>query len=361
MKIGINNYPLNSAHKNRGIGYYTENLIKNLKKDNSLEILEFQKLSELPKVDLIHYPWFDFYFHSLPIRKPYPTVVTIHDVIPLIYPDHYPAGLRGKINFFLQKISLNNCEFIITDSEVSKRDIINYLKIKADKIVSIPLAISSNFGLLSDTQLLRVKRKYKLPDEFLLYVGDVNWVKNIPFLIEGFRQLLEDSVFRNLYLILVGGVFLKRVENIDHPELESLKKVNRLIQQSNLENFILRPGNLGEEDLVAFQNLATIYVQPSYYEGFGLPVLQSLACGTPVVASHVGSLPEVAGNAAIYFDPNDFKQFISILKDILVNKSLQDKLIKLGFKQAAKFSWEKTSMQTSNIYKQVIRSHIKSE
>ncbi|MBI2599834.1 hypothetical protein HYW43_02870 [Candidatus Daviesbacteria bacterium] len=124
MKVAINTLTLKSAHKYRGIGYYTINLLEALKQETSVEISEFTRLSEVKDVNIIHYPWFDLFFHTLPIRRKFPTVVTIHDVIPLVFPQYYPKGLKGKISFMLQKMALSSCRYIITDSDTSKYDIV---------------------------------------------------------------------------------------------------------------------------------------------------------------------------------------------------------------------------------------------
>ena len=351
MKIAINNIPLKSAHNTRGIGYYTNHLLDVFSRDRSLDIQEFSNLDEVKNADVIHYPWFDLFFHTLPITKRFPTIVTIHDVIPLIFSRNYQVGLKGRMNFMLQKIALSNCRHIITDSIVSKVDIVRFLKFKESKITVIPLAADERFKLLrSSTKLLYIKRQYHLSDRFLLYVGDANWVKNLPFLIEGFKQLIQSPGFEDIKLVLIGGVFLKDVENIDHPELKSLKLTNRLIKQYGLETRIIRPGQVEEDELVAFYNLATVYVQPSFYEGFGLPILQAFACGTPVISSDRGSLTEIGGKAAVYFDPTNIRQFISVSQEILENKSLQDKLSKLGLGQAARFSWKKVAEETKSVY-----------
>lgn len=350
LRVAINVLPLKTGHRFRGIGYYTKNLFETFKKDTSLIIREFENVSELKDTDVVHYPWFDLFFHTLPLRHRFPTVVTIHDVIPLVFPKYYPKGLRGKVNFIVQRFALQDCKFIITDSKVSKKDIVTHLKIGNEKIVVIPLAHDPKFKVLKDAQLIRTKRKYRLPDEFLLYVGDAYWSKNLPFLIEGFRQLTTIPNLDEVKLILVGGVFLKNVENIDHPELESLKIVNRLIKQHGLEDKVLKPGSVEAEELVAFYNLATLYVQPSLYEGFGLPILEAFASGTPVVSSSRGSLPEVGGEACLYFDPENLNQFKSEVLEILQNRSLQDKLSKLGLKQAVKFSWDKVAQETKRVY-----------
>lgn len=349
MKVAINILPLKSAHKDRGIGYYTRNLIDALKKSAVL-VLEFTDINQVKGVDLVHYPWFDLFFHTLPIKKSLPTVVTVHDVIPLIFKKHYPVGIRGRVNFLLQKLALKSCKQILTDSETSKADIIKFLKVQNEKVTAVSLGANKDFQLLNDTKLLYIKRKYNLPDRFLLYVGDANWVKNLPFLIEGFNEISKFADFRGFKLVLVGGVFLKRVEGINHPELESLKMVNRLIDSLYLDDKVIRPGNLATEELVGFYNLATIYVQPSFYEGFGLPILEAFSCGTPVVCSNRGSLPEVGGNAPVYFDPTNIRQFIAEALDILQNKSLQTKLSDMGLKRAKDFSWEKFAQQTKEVY-----------
>lgn len=354
MNIAINILPLKTAHKDRGIGYYTKNLIEFLKKDPSITIQEFTNIKEVKHTDVVHYPWFDLFFHTLPIRKTFPTIATVHDVIPLKFSDHYPVGLRGKLNFQLQKLALGNCRHILTDSKRSKDDIANYLKIKNEKISPIYLAANNEFRILSDTELLRFKRKLNLSDEFILYVGDANWVKNLPFLIEGFNEIIRQSGFSSLKLVLIGGVFLKKVEDINHPELESLKQVNRMIDRLHLEGRIIRPGNITTDELVAFYNLASVYVQPSLYEGFGLSVLEALSCGTPVVCSDRGSLPEVGGEAVVYFDPTNLRQFVLVMIDVLENKSLQSKLSNLGLKRAENFSWEKLAEQTKQVYSQVL-------
>ncbi len=354
MKIGLNVTPLYSGHKSRGIGYYTKNLANYLKRGKDIEVYEFTKISQIKDVQLVHYPWFDLFFHTLPINKIFPTVVTVHDVIPLLFPKQYPIGIKGKFNYYLQRLALKNCRFIITDSLVSKRDIIKYLKIDGRKVEVVPLAIDPKFEILKDTELLKVKMKYGLPEKFLMYAGDANWIKNLPFLIDCFRNLINTTQFREIKLVLVGGVFLKNVENINHPELESLKEVNRKIRDYGLESRIIRPGYIEDSELAAFYNLATVYIQPSLYEGFGLPLLQSFACGTPVISSNAGSLYEVGGRAALYFDPTNINHFISLISEVLQDKSLRSKLSKLGFEQVNKFSWQKTVDQTIDIYKRAV-------
>lgn len=353
MKVAFNIIPLKTGHKTRGIGYYARNLLDNLKKREDIQIQEFESLSQVKDADIIHYPWFDLFFKTLPIVKKFPTTVTIPDVIPLLFPDEYPVGVKGRINFQIQKLSLRGCREIITISNSSKKDIKRILGIKEEKINVIYLAVESQFRVLPEAQLLRVKRKFDLPDKFLLYVGDANNTKNLPFLIEGYRKM-KDSGFTDLKLVLIGGVFLKKLEYTDHPELKSLRIILKMIRDYDLEDDVIRPDQIETEDLVSFYNLSSVYIQPSLYEGFGLPILEAMSCGTPVLCSNTPALQEVGGSAAIYFDPKNLDQFIGLLTEILQSRSLQDKLSKLGLNRARNFSWERTADETVKGYEKII-------
>ncbi len=351
MKIAFNIYPLQSAHKTRGIGYYTYNLLEELKKRDDLEVLEFTDISQVKQADVVHYPWFDLFFKTLKLNK-IPTIVTVHDTMPLVFPKEYPVGLKGKINFYFQKRALKKCKQIITVSKCSQKDISKYLNIPKEKISIIPEAANEAFRVLSDALKLSIKRKYKLPDNFLLYVGDANFVKNLPFLIDGFNILKEK--FPDLKLILVGGVFLKKPDSIDHPELKSLKELFQRIDRYNLSDDIIRPGQIDISALVGFYNLATVYVQPSLYEGLGLPILEAFACGTPVVSSNTSSLPEIGGDAACYFDPNNLSKFTSVLGKLLEDKELRLKMSRLGLQRIKLFSWKGVADATIATYKKAI-------
>lgn len=352
ITVGFCTLPLKTGHKNRGIGIYTSNLLAQFKQNPNLKIVEFETINPPADADLVHYPWFDFYFRTLPFFKKKPTIVTIHDTIPLIFKEGFPVGLRGKINLTLQKLSLKGCKAIIVNSQDSKKNVIKYLSVDPNKITVTYLAQSNNFKILSESQKLKIKNKFNLPDKFLLFVGDANYSKNLPFLIDVFKEITES--FQDLKLILVGEVFLKKVENIDHPELKSLKVTNQKIKDFGLEDQILRPGWLEEDDLVGFYNLATLYIQPSLYEGFGFPILQAFACGCPVISSNGGALPEVVGEAGIFFDPRDQDKLVNILTEVLNDKTILQKLSKLGLERAQNFSWGKTAQETAAVYEKVL-------
>lgn len=351
MRVAFNVYPLQSGHKTRGVGYYTQNLLDVLKQ-KGIEIYEFTDARLVNNVDVVHYPWFDLFFRTLKIKK-IPTVVTVHDTTPLAFPKDYPTGMKGKINFYLQKRNLKKCKRIITPSNFSKQDIVKFLKINPDKIVVIPEAANGIFKVLSDGEKLSIKRKYKLPDFFLLYVGDANSVKNLPFLIDGFKDLLGN--FPDLKLVLVGEVFLKKPLHFNHPELKNLQILFEKIRNYGLADNIIISGRVETKDLVGFYNLATVYIQPSLYEGFGLPVLEAFACGTPVVSSNTSSLPEVGGTAALYFDPQNLTQFTEIVTRVLQDRLLREKFKKLGLARSRQFCWDQTANQTIQVYEDVCK------
>lgn len=355
MKVAFCTQPLKSGHKTRGVGYYAKNILANLQGRDDVEIEEFEDISKIKNADVVHYPWFDLFFRTLPLKKKFPTIVTVHDVIPLLYPKEYPLGVKGKFDLEVQKFALKSCKYILTVSETSKIDIIKFLRVKDEKIVVTYEAAGNQFKNLADSITLRVKRKFNLPEKFLLYAGDANYNKNIPFLIEGFNKLKANPEFSELKLVLIGGVFLKKPINIEHPELKSLKYVFQLISDYGLEKEIIKPGQIETEELVAFYNLASVYVQPSFYEGFGLPILEAMSCGTPVISADTPALKEIGGDAAIYFNPFELDKFVYYLGYVLQNRSIQDKLSRLGEIRAGRFSWKKTTDETIKVYQKIIQ------
>ncbi len=345
MKVAIDSGPLNSGHKVRGVGAYTRSLIDSMmalkQKDIQIEAVNFES-ADLSKYDLVHYPYFSLFQRTLPLKKVTRIVVTIHDLIPLVYPGHYPAGIKGSINFLMQKLALKNVDAVITDTETSKKDIVRFLDFNSDKVHVVYLAPRSIFRLITqDGKLKTIKEKYNLPNRFVLYVGDVNYNKNIPNLVEACELV-------GMPLVIVGKNALE-IERMDlsHPELVHLKPVI-----NKLKN-IIRLGFVSDEDLVGIYNLATVYCFPSFYEGFGLSVLEAFACETPVVLGKTQALVEIAGGASLVADPKDPRDLAEKITQLVNNSDLRRQLIKKGKERLTNFSWKKTAGETLRVYNKV--------
>lgn len=345
MKVAFNVLALKNSHNSRGIGTYAKNLLENLKKISTLTIQEFYDESEIVDADLIHYPFFDLFQRTLPIFKKFPTVVTIHDVIPIKFPKHYPPGIRGRVNNFFQILALRNVSAIITDSVSSKKDIEKYLKVSPQKTFSIPLAASSDFQKSNDNNfLVKLTEKYNLPSHFAFYAGDINWNKNIVTMVEACQKA-------GIWLVLVGSNF-KSQDNLDHPELASYRRFLDQIKSSPKVKII---GLVSKEELIGLMNLATVTLLLSFYEGFGLTLLESQACGTPVIASNISSIPEIVGEGGLLVSPYKVDDIVLAIKNIFNDKNLHEKLSFQSLQNVKKYSWNKTALETFKIYQKVTK------
>lgn len=344
MRVAVDVSPLKSSHRFRGIGFYTKGLVEALGqlKERDFEVEMIEKKSVPKDVDIVHYPYFDLFFPTLPLKKPLKTVVTIHDVIPLLFPKHYPPGLRGRFNLAKQKRSLKGVKAVITDSVSSKKDIIDRLGYPEHKVAVVYLAPQKLFLQPPPDGEPEVKRKYQLPDIFVLYVGDVNYHKNVLGLVRACKAA-------GLPLVIVGRQAARKDFDADHVENRSLV---RLLKNYGHDPGVLRLGFLPDHDFIAVYRLASVYCQPSLYEGFGLPVLEAMAIGLPVVSSNAGSLPEVCGQAALVVPPHPEKLAAGI-KAVLADNRLRDKLIREGLAQVKKFTWLQTARKTFDVYTKV--------
>jgi len=347
MKIAIDVSPLKSGHKVRGVGFYLEHLKNALVKyfpEN--EYIFFETGDNLPvDIDLVHFPYFEPFFLELPLYKKFKTVVTVHDLTPIVFPENFPSGIKGKIKWQMQKYALKKADAIITDSKSSKKDVVKFVGVKESKVKVVYLAAGEQFRKLEiGNWKLEIKKRFGLPERFLLYVGDVTWNKNLPRLIDAVKQL-------KITLVMVGKSLVSEDYDKDNAWNADLNRVNELAKD---DKNIVRLGFISDEDLVSIYNLATVSVLPSLYEGFGLPILEAMSCGCPVVTSKEGSLEEVAGEAAYYVDAYDVESMATGIKDVFNNEGLQIKLREKGLENAQKFSWKKTAEETINAYKGVL-------
>lgn len=331
-----------SGHDVRGIGVHTAELFRQFKTEGRK--LKAEVVSDRDSADIIHITSFKpFEKNTIPFLevKGKKIVLTIHDLIPLIYPKHYPPGMKGRLNFLVNKYKIKkNVDAIITISETSKKDICRFLKINPKKVHVVYLAPSKEYKATTAIN------KFKLPKSFVFYIGDVNYNKNIPMLVNACRNLGVRLV--------IAGKHAKEVEklNLNHPELTHLKNVNF--------SDVVRLGFISNEDANGLYNLASVFVQPSLYEGFGLPVVQGFASGCPVIAARTQALVEIGGDppageagAVLYFDPKDQKDLEEKISKVLKNEKIRDGLIKKGFERVGEFSWEKTAKETLRIYEKV--------
>jgi len=353
MNIAIDITPVsstnNSGHKVRGIGKYIEELISGLKKyDKKNKYTFFTKGEKLPKeIDLVHFPYFEPFFVSLPLINSVKTVVTIHDLTPIVFKKHFPVGIRGELRWQLQKFLASRTDFIITDSQASEKDIHAIIKKSKSKTEAVYLAAGDEFGIIKDKDRLeQVMERYKLPQKFVLYVGDATWNKNLPNLINAVEKL-------NIPLVLVGKAIASKNFDERNPWNKDLMIVKEKISKNDKLHAL---GFVPSDDLAAIYNLATVFVMPSLYEGFGLPVIEAMKSGCPVVASSLGSLGEIAGDAALLVDPISSDDIASKIKKVYEDYDLQKKLILKGTKRAENFSWEKTAKKTIEIYEKTYQS-----
>src|SRR5258706_3041929 len=317
MKIAIDSGPLSSGDSVRGIGVYTRELLKALKMDGVDVSRE-----DLSKYDVVHFTRFNPFFIAIPFVKPENAkfVLTIYDLIPLIYPSHYPPGVKGKINWLINKYLINkNIDAIITISETSKKDICRFLGVKPEIVHVIYLAPRAIF------KKQEVIKRYSLPKHFALYVGDVNYNKNIP-------NLVKACEIARIHLVIAGKQ-AKEIQSMDlnHSELNHLKNIN----WSN----VVRLGFVPDDDLVNIYNLASVYVQPSLYEGFGLPVLEAIACTTPVVVTKNQCLVEILGDDFKYVNAYNSEDIARGIIKPNINKKL-----------TREYSWEMTAKETIKVY-----------
>ena len=349
LRVAIDSGPLKSGDSVRGIGVHTKLLVEHLQKIKDLKVDLFDFSTNHQSLttnhyDLVHYQKFHPYFLSFPLIKKAKSILTIHDLIYLIYPKHYPSGIRGKLVYWLQKVLVKKMDAIITISETSKKDIVRFLGIPAEKIFPIHLAPGEMFRPITNhLSLITIQKKYGLPNSFVLYLGDVNYNKNL-------LTLCKACKIAKTPLVIVGKQATDPNFDPSHPETQPLVK---LLRQYGEDKNIIRLGFLPDEDLVAVINLAGVYCQPSFYEGFGLPILQAFACGTPVVASKIQAHVEVAGDACLYADPKNPRDFAKKISEVINDDGLRKELIEKGKEKVKEYSWDKTARETFRVYKKV--------
>lgn len=348
MKIAIDISPTDkkskSAHKVRGIGRYISLLVENIQKyDMENEYIFTSNPQNLKSIDLIHYPYFDPFFITLPIFNKFSTVVTVHDLIPIMHPKEFPVGFKGGIKWKINRMLLRKVDGIITDSIASKNVVIEKIGFDKEKIYPVYLAVEERFKKLqlTNNEKKTMQSKYNLPDKFFLYVGDVTWNKNLPRLISAIKEV-------DVPLVMVGKALTEDFDNINPWNRDRVI----IEKETSGSNLFIKTGYVPDEDLVKIYNMAISLVMPSLDEGFGLPILEAMKSGCPVLTSNEGSLPEVGGDAVEYIYAKKMENIKGGL-EVMLNKAARDELIEKRINQASKFSIEKFIKDTIASYKKI--------
>lgn len=298
----------------------------------------FPHMAAQVRADLAHVPYW-----GSPLQSPVPVVVTIHDLIPLILPA-YRGGVMARLYTALVAAAARGAAGVITDSEASRGDILRHLNLPPERVTAIPLAADDTYRPLPDSLPdVEIRQKYDLPPEYVLYLGGYDVRKNIGKLLEAFTYVRAGY---DVPLVLAG-----RLPESITPRFWD---VPALIGQLELGDVVRPIGWVDEGDKPALYRMAACFVFPSRYEGFGLPVLEAMACGTPVVAAETSSISEIVGGAAFLVDPGDARHLAGSILAVLVQEELAQDLRQKGLARAREFSWARAAAETVSVYRRAL-------
>ncbi len=286
------------------------------------------------QVDVVHGP-----VNVVPLAGRVPGIATIHDLAFLAYPEQYPSIQRRYLKT-MTRLSARHARRVITVSEFTRQDVISRLDVPDDRVTAVPNGVDPSFFPRTATvELERFRREYRLPDQFLLFVGTLQPRKNLIGLLRAFATIPKPARVP-LYVVGAPGWMYHDI----YAE----------VSQLGIANEVHFPGYAASGTLPLWYSASTAFVYPSFYEGFGLPVLESMACGTPVVASNRTSLPEVVGDAGLLVDPDDTEEIAGALETILNDENQRRELAARALKRAARFTWNRTARETVAVYRQVV-------
>ena len=287
---------------------------------------------------------YDLYHETnyIPMQFNGPIVVTVFDLSFLLFPETHPKErVQYMERYFYSR--LNRISHFITISETIKREMIEYLGIHKDKITITPLGVDNEFKPLLSEPLDPVVKKYGLKaGSYILNVGTLEPRKNVLNLLRAYARL--PLFLRETYpLVLSGGAGWL------------MEKLDKEIQQLNIQKTVMKTGYVPNHDLPHLYSGATIFIYPSMYEGFGLPPLEAMACGTPVIASNISALVEVIGTAGVLVSPDDYEALAEKMQELLMNPARRQTLSAMGLQQSKHFTWEKCAAKTLEVYNHVVQ------
>jgi alpha-1,3-rhamnosyl/mannosyltransferase len=277
-------------------------------------------------------------YYLMPYRVPVPAFLTVYDLIPLLFPSH--STTRARLLFrWTTATALHAVDQSVAISSATREDFARHFAIPSERMVTVPLAADPVFRPQPAEKVVAFRTRYGLPDDFLLYLGSNKPHKNLLSLVEAYARTAEGG---ETLLLVIAGAWDPR-----YPEPRERADMLGLAER------VIWLGRIPDVDLPALYSSAMAFVFPSLYEGFGLPPLEAMACGTPVACSDSSSLPEVTGDAALLFEPTDVESITRALNRISHDDMLRAQLSARGLNQAARFSWERTARETLELYRKV--------
>lgn len=287
-------------------------------------------------------PIFHVPHYNAPVFYGGKLVVTIQDIIHLKFPQYLPSGKAYLYARYMLRKVVGKAVTVITTSCHTRSDIIEELKVPAEKIRVIPLGVHERFHQIEDeSSLAGFRNKYGLPESLILYVGNLKAHKNLLMLLEAFKLLKMEEKIRETIVVTTGGNPVP-------------KELVRKVFNDGMKGWVKFLPSISDDEMPLLYNCARVFVFPSLYEGFGLPPLEAMACGVPVVASNAASLPEVLGDAAVMCDPEDAGSFKNAIHKLLTDDSGRGELVAAGMKRASSFSWAETARKTIDVYKECL-------
>lgn len=279
-------------------------------------------------------------YYLMPYKLQFPVALTVYDLIPLHFPQYVSA--RARLLFRITtRLALGAATRIIAISNTSRDDFLRAFKLPPEKITCIPLAAGPRFHPQPNVELTRTRQKYSLPENYGLYVGSNKPHKNLTGLLAAWAQFTAQASKKPL--LVLAGAWDQR-----YPQAK------QWVLNQDMQDAVRFVGPVDDGDLPALLSGARLFILPSLYEGFGLPALEALACGAPVACARTSSLQEVAGEAALYFDPQNAAEMASVISRIWADETLSQELRARGPVQAANFSWQRTAQETINVYRQAV-------
>jgi glycosyltransferase involved in cell wall biosynthesis len=374
MRVGLDGYPLSEPRT--GVGHYTLELARALARISPSD--QFELVSPAPfdpdaqgEIDRANLPnllttslktssvrghwWsmglplyarkaaFDL-FHGtnfdVPFWKKRRSVVTIHDLSALLHTDKHRSRMVRRARLRLPLV-VRIADIIITPTESIKLEVCRHLRVKANKVEAIPLAVRGGFRPMPLAQTVQTRKRLGVEDDFLLFVGTLEPRKNLLTLLKALEQIIGDSSLRP-QLVIAGG------------EGWLMDELSTFIKKASIGDRLCLTGYLKDDELCALYSSCKVFIYPSIYEGFGLPPLEAMACGAPVIAGRIPALQETLGSAAHLVEPMNVEALAKSIAGLLQDENQRNRLASAGQQQAAKFSWERTARLTLDVYQKLL-------